>query len=499
MPTRLSQIPFIVVAVALVGLSMLLPATYAARLRDWEVARAFLNAAILLSILCTLVGIAASNQKGSTQGRSDILVLLATFLFLPLIMAFPFYEALKTTRFINAYTEMVSSFTTTGATLFDPDRLHPSLHLWRAMCGWFGGILMWASATAVFAPLSLGGYEISQRVNSRRDVFGNLTTTPLTQRVGDALVKLLPIYVGLTALLWILMVVSGTRSLEAAILAMSTLSTSGITLDGDVGAGRISEAVVLLFLVFAFSRAGFDRPVLSGQKGAPRRDPELRMALTLILIVSGVLVLRQFFGAIEVGVARDLNEAARALWGAIFTAASFLSTSGFISADWAGAQGWSGLPTPGLVLISLALVGGGVATTAGGIKLLRFYALIKHGQRELDRLIYPNSVGGSGKTSRRVRREGAYIAWVFFMLFAIVAALVMMGFAGAGADFDEAAIFTVAALSNTGPLAQIAADTPLSYMNLTDPAKILLIFAMVLGRLEVLALIALLNPEFWRA
>ena len=127
MPARLSQIPFLVVAVALVGLSMLLPATYAARLRDWEVARAFLNAAILLSILCTLVGIAASNQKGSTQGRSDILALLATFLFLPLIMAFPFFEALKTTRFINAYTEMVSSFTTTGATLFDPDRLHPSL------------------------------------------------------------------------------------------------------------------------------------------------------------------------------------------------------------------------------------------------------------------------------------------------------------------------------------------------------------------------------------
>ena len=116
------------------------------------------------------------------------------------------------------------------------------------------------------------------------------------------------------------------------------------------------------------------------------------------------------------------NSASRsaALWGGLFTALSFLTTTGFVSADWDAAQGWSGLPTPGLILMGLAMFGGGVATTAGGVKLLRVYALYKHGRREMRAAGPPAAPIGGGRSSRRrIRREGAFIAWIFFMLFAL--------------------------------------------------------------------------------
>ena len=82
------------------------------------------------------------------------------------------------------------------------------------------------------------------------------------------------------------------------------------------------------------------------------------------------------------------------------------------------------------------MMGGGVATTAGGLKLMRIYALYKHGTREIERLLHPHSVAGAGRLGRRIRREGAYIAWVFFMLFLMSLAAVMLALAATGARFS---------------------------------------------------------------
>jgi trk system potassium uptake protein TrkH len=144
-------------------------------------------------------------------------------------------------------------------------------------------------------------------------------------------------------------------------------------------------------------------------------------------------------------------------------------------------------------------MGGGVATTAGGLKLLRVYALYKHGVREMGKLIHPNSVGGAGRLGRRIRREGAYIAWIFFMLFILSLAAVMLALSATGLGFEQALILAIAALSTTGPLAAVAGEAPIAYITLSDPAKLILAAAMIVGRIETLVLIALLNPAFWRS
>ena len=146
------------------------------------------------------------------------------------------------------------------------------------------------------------------------------------------------------------------------------------------------------------------------------------------------------------------------------------------------------------MLLGLAIIGGGTATAAGGVKLLRVYALLRHGERELEKIIHPNSIGRGGPDARRMRREGAQFAWVFFMLFAtsiaVVAALLLL----AGVDFEPTMVLAIAALTTTGQLAELGAADPIAYQDLSDHVKIILGIAMVVGRLETLALLALILP-----
>ena len=102
------------------------------------------------------------------------------------------------------------------------------------------------------------------------------------------------------------------------------------------------------------------------------------------------------------------------------------------------------------------------------------------------------------ETSPRIRRKGAFIAWIFFMLFALTLALVTVVLALLGLSFEDATVLAIAALSTTGPLVNAAVETPIPLLQLGATAKLVLGAAMVIGRLETLAIIALMNPALWR-
>ena len=132
------------------------------------------------------------------------------------------------------------------------------------------------------------------------------------------------------------------------------------------------------------------------------------------------------------------------------------------------------------------------------MKLLRVYALYLNGRREMERLVHPSSVGGVGLSGRRIRRKGAFIAWIFFMLFALSLASVTVILALLGQDFEAAIVLAISALSTTGPLTQVAAGEPIALLEMATSAKLILCAAMILGRLETLAIIALFTPGLWR-
>ncbi|MCF3972470.1 potassium transporter TrkG [Paracoccus salsus] len=534
--------PFLVQLSVIAALSMLVPAAYASVVNENAIARHFFYSALMILILSGMIGLATIANPRRGRARDTLLSMLAAMALLPLILAVPFAESLPDTGMFNAWWEMVSSLTTTGASLYSADLLPAPLHLWRALVGWMGGFFMLVSAIAVLAPLRVGGFEIMSSPYGRDERFQKLPEssdpralqphlsapefrTELNDpafRLLRSAQKVLPVYAGLTLLMWLVLLLLGDDSLVALCRAMGTLATSGISpVIGPAGesSGVAGEMVVFLFLIPALSRRFWPG---GGELRATERmieDPELKMAAGLVTLVTLVLFMRHFLGAIEAAgegpaaplIMADLRNALSAFWGGLFNALSYLTTTGWNSVDWQGSRAWSGLTSPGLILAGLAMMGGGVATTAGGVKLLRVYALARHGEREMERIIHPSSVAGGGRIARRLRREGAYLAFIFFMLFAMSIAVTVALVSIKQIEFETATILSIAALTNTGPLAAAIPLTPAfdgtagiasapwqGWSGLPAMTKTILAFAMIVGRLETLAIIALFSPDFWR-
>ena len=496
MLTRLAELPLLVVLLGLCGAMALVPAIYAFGADDLVHARNFFYAALILMVLTVMLGIATAAYTPRDPARSHLAALVLAYAVLPVALALPLVEALPDTTLMNAWFEMISSFTTTGASVYQPDRLADAVHLWRATVGWFGGFLTLLAAYAILAPLNLGGTEVaSGRVPGRGGV-GTAQiarTADPAQRLTRFAMLLFPVYAAFTFVLWCALLVLGDDGISALIHAMGTLSTSGIsgrTPFSAAPAGIAGELLVCLCFAFALTRRALPGLRLTENRRPLLTDPELRLAALILLVVTLLLFLRHWFVA---GEARA-TDAPTALWGILFTAASFLTTTGYISADWQTATQWSGIATPGLILLGLAIIGGGTATAAGGVKLLRVFALLRQGERELEKIIHPNSIGRGGIAARRLRREGAQVAWVFFMLFATSIAIVMALLLLAGVEFEPAMVLAIGALTTTGQLAEIGAPQPILHGDLADPVKLVLGAAMVVGRLETLALLALILP-----
>ena len=502
---NLTQLPLFLLLFGVGVASMFIPAGFALFSDRHGTSQAFFYAGLLGCVTFLLIGVAHAGRAPRHGALGPLLSLFSAFVFLPVIFAIPFVEALPTTRFYNAYFEMVSAFTTTGATLFDdPARLGPALHLWRAQVGWMGGLLMWVAAVAILAPLHLGGFEVTAQAEPGRRETGPHTLGPLSprRRFGRAVATLAPLYAMLTLGLWVRLVLTGQTPFDALCHAMSVMATSGISPVGtDVfeQGGILPEVMMAAFMLLALSRLTFSADTMTATQGGLRSDPEFRIGLAIVMLVPIALFSRHFLGAFDLDSANTLTEAFKALWGSIFTVLSFLTTTGFVSGYWSETQSWSGLGTPGLILMGLAVMGGGVATTAGGVKLLRVYALYRNGLREMEKLVHPNSVSGAGAAGRRLQSNGAFIAWIFFMLFALSFTGVTLALALAGVTFADAMVLSIAMLSTTGPLTEVGGEAPIILMSLSDTAKAILMGAMVLGRLETLAIIALLTPDLWRS
>ena len=502
--TGLYRQPLIVLLMAFFGVSLLCTSAIGASWGDANAAWVLLFDGLFLVSVTFMVGFAMSGRPPRTRIGQEFAELIAAYMVLPIFLALPIYSLLPEITFAGGYFEMMSMLTTTGATLFDnPGSLPPILHFWRAFVAWSGGFIILVAGLAIMAPLNLGGFEVSgiQREGRVSDREGS-TRIEAAERVIRIAAAILPIYASLTGVLMIGLLALGEAPLTAICHAMSVLSTSGVSPVGGLAgaeAGRLGELFILVFLFTALTYRPYARAASSHRPTGLRSDPEVQTALYIVGAVGLVLFLRHYVAAIDRGEADDLGSAATAFWGTIFTVTSFLTTTGFASADWKGAEIWAGLETGGLVLLSVAIIGGGIATTAGGIKLLRVVALYNHGLNEMERLVHPSRVGGHGSIARQSRRSGAMVAWMFVMMFFLTLAGVFVALSLTGVSFESALVMTVATLSNTGPLTAAFGAGLESYGSISPEARAVLCVSMLLGRVEVLAVIAVLNPQFWRS
>lgn len=448
--------------------------------------------AFTLSLLCAgFVGgalVMAFRDVKQQPSKHDLLTLVVVgWLAIPLFAAVPFFVSGFLGNLTDAYFEAISGFTTTGASVIPSlDDVDRAIIMWRAVLQWFGG---WASivmGAAVLAPLGVGGMELRVSPLTRADKSRALDRFRGTaEAVGG-------IYSVFTAAAFLSIWAGGIPPFEAFCLALSTISTGGF-MPSDTALAEFGApwAMVFLFVFmglgasnFATHRAGF-----RGRWGEYREDPEL-VYLGAAVLAAGVL-----FGFLALG---ETGDVVAALGNGLFLAMSLISGTAYMSPDPSLNAGLSSVFAIGLVL-----VGGATLSTAGGIKLMRIALLVKQSSRELKRLTHPRGIIRTNFGRRSISIQIMKSVWSFFVLFLVVFALLAALLAASGLGFEAALVAAASAIGNAGPAYDLVRDSMQggspSYPEMTEVTKWILMAGMVLGRLELLALVALFSREQWQS
>lgn len=501
--------PLFAPCLGILAAAMAVPMLHALAHGDERTARAFLYGAVFSAFAAAILGIALASRRLPESPQVELVTLLAGWAVLPCFAAIPLAIVTPGLGWIGAWFEMVACLTTTGSTVYqEPARVPASIHLWRGAVSWLGGLMTLMAAFVVLAPRRMGGFEVMMPTASagpmvsgdmRLAEFGAQTPRAL-DRVRRAGRAILPAYAAMTAALVLAFGMAGEVSLAGTVHALGIVSTTGVSAGtgGIAGQGAFAvEAVALVFLGLAATSRIYGRASRVGRSAPIAKDRELRLMAVLVLAATAALFVRHWAAALTLENPSGEVDAFAALWGALFTSLSYLTTTGYESQSWDNARDWAGLSNPTLILLGLCAIGGGAATTAGGIKLIRAAALLGHGLREVDRLAQPAAVRGSGGALGGVLSEGAFLGWAFIMLYAGAIFLVALALATTGLSFETALIGAISAVSNTGPAFGAVAEGHANYALLTPAQRGILALGMILGRVETLAVIAVFRREAW--
>jgi len=416
------------------------------------------------------------------RNRDGFLIVALTWGAMSLLGCLPFIFGLHM-GFADAYFESTSGFTTTGATVISHiDGLAQSILFYRQEIQWLGGIGVVVAAVALLPMLRIGGMQLY-----KAETPGPMKDEKLTPRIAHAARSLYVIYLWLTLVCALCFWLAGMDPFDAVSHALSTLSTGGYsTHDASIAyfdSPRIEEVAILFMLIGGVS---FNTHFLAWSRRNPGeygRDSQVRAYLTIvvamILVISAVLYLTGTRGTVD-----------EALRTSAFEVVSVITTTGFAIDDFSL---WP-LALP-VILIFSSFVGSCAGSTSGGMKVIRFMVVAKQASIHVQRLIHPQMVKSLKINERIVSEQAIESIWAFFVLyvmtFSIFMVLLMMD------GFDQVTAFgaVAACINNLGPGLGAVAD---HFNTVSNEGKLLLAFAMLLGRLEIFTFLVLVTPSFWR-
>ncbi len=499
---NLKRLPLLFQIFGLACSLMFVVSVYALAIELFREARIFFYIGLTGILVFSLFALVTSNKELKETGFGQLLSLILSFIILPLFLAFPNWIILPSVTWIDVYLDMVGAFTTSSLPVFEKELLSKPLHLWRALVAWFGGALIWTAAFVILVPVNLGGFDVvSNEINSSKSN-RKLTLDERSSTLVKVGRKLMPVYFGLTLALWGCLTALGTDGYTSLIRALSVISTSGISgpekfeLDG---AGFLGELLILVFLLLALSHTIFKSFYQKIKIKGILFDREVRLGLFITVLSTVVISLKQLtLSNFYKGISDPFGNVFELIWGNFFTVFSFITTNGYVSSFWNFSGSKTDFSSVIIIFMGLCLFGGGVATTAGGIKLLRISILFSAFSSETGKLLHPSSIVGKNNSHNSLEIS-IFMAWIFFMLFIVSLAILTIFLALFELNFEEALLLAVACLTTTGPIIEIAGLGKILILDLSFFSKIALIIGMIIGRLEILVALSLITFGFNRA
>ena len=416
--------------------------------------------------------------------REGVLIVVCFWIVLSLFGTLPFLitDSISKLSFSDAFFESMSGLTTTGATVLSQlDDLPKSILFYRQQLQWLGGMGIIVLAVAVLPLLGVGGMELYHAESS------GIAKDRLTPKLRNTAIALWKIYVSLTVLCAIGYFFSGMSIFDAISHSFSTVAIGGFsTHDGSIGYFN-SPAIEMIAMFFMFlAGINFSLHFVAWNNRSLVdyiKDSEFK-TYSMVLICSTIIVIA------ALSFNSQYESSSETLRHSLFQTISIATTTGFTS------QNFSNWPAAiPVFLIMMSFIGACVGSTGGGIKVVRILVMFRLGMKEIHKFIRPNAQVSVKLNKSSINEKALVSVLGFFSLYAISFFLILMLLMFAGLDQVTAYSATAATMNNLGPG---LGDVAQNYGSLGEVAKWILSFSMLIGRLEVLTIIAIFHKAFWR-
>ncbi len=470
------------ILILFLAMAMTLPLLVGLWYRDASVV-SFLKSIALTAGCGTAISLLFRSDKAETISQREGMAIVAVgWTAVGLFGALPFYMGGEFPGFTDAFFESVSGFTTTGSSILaDIEGVSRGLLFWRSLIQWLGGMGIIVLSLAILPFLGVGGMQLYKAE------VPSPVPDKLKPRIRDSAKILWQVYALFTVVEAVLLVLGGMSLYDAVCHALTTMPTGGFSPKGASIAAYDSlyfDMVLIVFMLLAGINFSLHYQMLKGKPLAFWRDSECRFFLALV----GLLTF-----AVTMDIWRTVYDAlGESLRYGAFQVISILTTTGYATADY---ESWPAMSQ--VILLICMFIGGSAGSTGGGMKCLRIMLCLKFCYKELFQLIHPHGVKRLKIAGKPIPEDVMRSVLGFLALYILLFAVCAVALAGMGVDFVTAFGAVAATIGNIGPGFGMVGPVE-NFALIPEAGKWLLIWCMLLGRLEIYTIIVLLAPEFWR-
>ena len=476
---------FFVIGVLLVilGAFMLIP--YLAQTIIYEEnSHSFLSSAFVTAFIGTLFILTNIEERElSLNLQQTFLFSTLAWLSVAIFGSIPFIFSTLDLSISEAFFESMSGITTTGSTIIaNLDETPKSILLWRAIMQWLGGIGIIVMALTVLPLLKVGGMQLFK-------MEGSDTTEKILPRTVEIATIIISTYIILTFLCGFFYWIFGMSLFDSIAHSMTTIATGGFSTHNDsIGFFKDSniEIIATIFIILGSIPFITYLKFLKGNKKIFFQDVQIKGLIYLLVISIIIMFSYLFFINYENTILEKLRIAS-------FNVVSILSGTGYVTDDF-GLWGEFSL----IFFLFLMFIGGCAGSTTCGIKIFRLQMLVLFLQNQIKKLIYPNSVFVVKYNNQKISDNfiSSVIVFIFAYLFLFLTLAILLSITGL--DFLSAISGAATSISNVGPGLGDVIGPNGNFREVSDVSKWILSFGMLLGRLELFAVLILFFPSFWR-
>ncbi len=445
---------------------------------DWKV---FFVCIIITAFFGGALIISNIGLRFKITTRQAFMLTNSTWLILPTFGALPFWLSSLDMSVTDSFFEAMSGITTTGSTVItDLDKVPAGILLWRAILQWLGGIGIIIMAMSVLPFLKVGGMQIFKTELSEDE-----KALPRTAQLASSISF---IYIALTAICTLSYIMVGFEVFDAIAHAMTTIATGGFsTFDTSFShyANPAPEIVAIIFMVLGGIPFVLYLKAVRGNLRPLFKDSQVHWFLSILAITITVTVSYLYF--------QENMALSESIRRASFNVVSIMTGTGYSNGDF---NAWGGFVVS--MFFFLMVVGGCAGSTSCGIKIFRFQVLYTVTKIQIAKLLHPNGVFIPRYNGRPMPRDVPSSVMGFFFVYALGFSLLTVALSYTGLDFITAMSGAATSISNVGPgLGDIIGPAG-NFQPLPDSAKWILSAGMLLGRLELFAILVMLSPHFWK-